>query len=147
MLYILAVCPAQTIFRLFAQFICARKEQLHYFQLPQPLPEFEFATVDVWLDASIRSSGNAFTENYLGRKQNLNLGVFLVGCFMSIFHKRLISFIILELLTDFKFSFSNTVLCFVILLRSDFFKNILSQNTNVKPSHVVLSKVILVLLK
>lgn len=98
MLYIVAVCPAQTIFRLFAQFICARKEQLHYLQLPQALLEFEFGTVDVRLDASIRSSGNAFTENHLGRKQNSSLGAFLVGCFMSIFHKICISFVILKLI-------------------------------------------------
>lgn len=64
MLYILTVCPEQTIFRLFAQLICPRKEQLHYFQLPLSLPEFEFATVNVRLDISIQSSGNAFTENY-----------------------------------------------------------------------------------
>ena len=102
MLYILTVCPAHTIYRLFAQFICARKEQLHYFQLRLPLPEFEFATVSARLDISIQSSGNAFTENYLLRKQNLSLCTFLVGCFMLIFHKMCISFIILKLQMDFK---------------------------------------------
>lgn len=96
MLYILTVCPAQTIFRLFAKFICARKEQLCYFQLPVPLPEFEFATVNVKLDISIQSSGNAFTENYLLRKQNFSLYAFLVGCFMLIVHKICISFIYLN---------------------------------------------------
>lgn len=63
----------ETIFRPSAQFICARKEPLYYFQLQLPLPEFEFATVNVRLDSSSQSSGNAFTENYLLRKQNLSL--------------------------------------------------------------------------
>lgn len=54
-LYILTACPEQTIYRLFAPVTCARKEQLHYFQLPLPLPELEFATVNVRLDVSIQS--------------------------------------------------------------------------------------------
>lgn len=64
---------SETIYRLSAQFICAKKEPLCYFQLQLPLPEFEFATVNVRLDNSFQSSGNAFTENYLLRKQNLSL--------------------------------------------------------------------------
>lgn len=54
---ILTACPAQTIYRLFAQVTCARKEQLHYFQLALPLPELEFATVNVRVGISIQSSG------------------------------------------------------------------------------------------
>lgn len=58
----MTACPAQTIYRLFAQVTCARKEQLRYFQLPLPLPELEFATVNVRLDVSIQSSGMFLLE-------------------------------------------------------------------------------------
>lgn len=135
MLWILTVCPAQTIFRLFAQFICARKEKLHYFQLPLPLPEFEFATVNVKLDVSIQSSGNAFTENYLLRKQNLSLCAFLVGCFMLIFHKICISFIKLKLQTYFKWICSLTQFSFCNFTGLWFFLYFLSNYKHkIKPS-------------
>lgn len=64
-LYILTACPEQTIYRLFAQVTCARKGQLHYFQLPLPLPELEFATVNVRLDVSIQSLGMFLLKNSL----------------------------------------------------------------------------------
>lgn len=87
-LYILTACPEQTIYRLFAKVICDRKELLYFFQLPLPLPELEFATVNVRpIKYFYPILGNVFIENPSLRKQNLSLWAFLVGCFMLIFHK------------------------------------------------------------
>lgn len=81
-LYILTACPAQTIYRLFAQVICARKAQLHYFQLPLPLPQLEFATVNVRLDISIQSSAMFLLKSLTKETELEFMGIF--GWFFNV---------------------------------------------------------------